>query len=97
MDHQTSDHGNRTQREKRFLERLRAHPELMARFESILELSEIEGGTLRSADDIEAQLVSEVRLMGSEVMHDWAERAEAHAGDELRKANPKARLRKKNG
>jgi hypothetical protein len=97
MDHQTSDHGNQTQREKRFMQRLRAHPELMARFESILELSEVEGGPLRSADEIEAQLVAEVRSMGSEVMHDWAARAEERAADELSKANPKARIRKKNG
>lgn len=96
MDHQTSDHGNRTQREKRFLERLRAHPELMARFESILELSGVEGGPLRSADDIEAQLVAEVRSMGSEVMHDWAVRAEERAAEEWSKAHPKARIRKKN-
>ena len=96
MDHQTSDHGNQTQREKRLLQRLRAHPELMARFESILELSDVEGCPLRSADDIEAQLVAEVRLMGSEVMHDWAARAEARAAEELAKANPKARIRKKN-
>lgn len=79
------------------MQRLRAHPELMARFESILELSEVEGGPLRSADEIEAQLVAEVRSMGSEVMHDWAARAEERAADELSKANPKARIRKKNG
>jgi hypothetical protein len=96
MNHKTTGHGNRTQREIRFLERLRAHPELMARFESILGLSEVEGGPLRSADEIEAQLVAEVRLMGSEFMHDWAARAEARAAEELAKANPKARIRKKN-
>jgi hypothetical protein len=96
MDHKSSDHGNRTQREKRLLQGLRAHPELMARFESILELSDVQGGPLRSADDLEAQLVQEVRLMGSEVMHDWAARAEARVAEELAEANPKVRLRKKN-
>ena len=97
MDHQPFDHGKQTQREKRLRQRLRAHPALMARCESILELSEVEGGSLRSADDIEAQLVAEVRSMGSEVMHDWAARAEERAAEEWRKANPQARIRKKNG
>ena len=89
------DHGNDPQREERLWERLRAHPELLARFESILGLTEVSAGPLRSADEIEEQLIQEVRRLGHEVMTDWAVRAEARVADEVLQANAAVRLRKK--
>ena len=58
-------------------------------------LSEAEEGAPRSADQIEARLVEEVRRLGSRAMHDWAQRAEERAARELRAAHPRVRLRKK--
>ena len=89
------DHGRDPQREERLLERLRAHPELLARFESILGLAEVAEGPLRTADEIEEQLVQEVRRLGHEVMVDWAVRAEKRVAEEVLKANGEVRLRKK--
>lgn len=89
------DHGRDPQREERLLERLRAHPELLARFESILGLTEVGEGPLRTADEIEEQLVAEVRRLGHEVMSDWAVGAEERVAEEVIKANAAVRLRKK--
>jgi hypothetical protein len=82
-------------REKRFLEELRQHPELWERFEAILAVTKAEEGAPRSADQIEALLVEEVRRLGSRAMHDWAQGAEERAARELRAAQPRVRLRKK--
>jgi len=95
MAPQRPDRGSSAQREERLLERLRAHPELLARFESILGLTEVEAGPLRTADEIEEQLVQEVRRLGHEVMQDWAVRAEERVAKEVIEANAEVRLRKK--
>lgn len=95
MEHQRPTHGSDPEREARLLRRLRAHPELMARFESILGLTEVEEGPLRTADEIEAQLVQEVRRLGNEVMQGWAVQAEARVAEELIKTHPGTRLQKK--
>ncbi len=93
----TNPHGPPTDcaREKRLLEALRRHPELLERFEAILALTRSGAGPLRSADEIEELLVEEVRRLGSRAMHDWAQGAEERAARDLRQAHPKARLRKK--
>jgi len=90
-------HGQRADplREKRFWEKLRSRPELLERFEAILELTEVEDGPLRTADQIEELLVEEVRRLGNRAMQDWAGRAEERAADELRQGTPGVRLRKK--
>ena len=95
MAPQRPDRGSEAQREERLLERLRAHPELLARFESILGLAEVAEGPLRTADEIEEQLVQEVRRLGHEVMQDWALRAEERVAGEVMQANAEVRLRKK--
>ena len=93
----TNPHGqpDDSAREKRLLEALRCRPELLERFEAILALTQSEEGPLRSADEIEEFLVEEVRRLGNRAMHDWAQGAEARAAEDLRKTQPKARLRKK--
>ncbi len=82
-------------REKRLLEQLRHHPELLERFETILALTSSEHGPRRSADEIEERLIEEVRQLGSRAMHDWAQGAEARAARDLQESHPEARLRKK--
>lgn len=79
-------------REKRLLEKLRSHPELLERFEAILEVTESPSGT---ADQVEEMLVAEVRRLGNKAMQDWAQRAEEQAAEELRQKTPGARVRKK--
>jgi hypothetical protein len=80
------------QREKQLLEKLRSHPELLERFEAILELTESPSGT---ADQIEELLVAEVRRLGNKAMQAWAQSAEEQAADDLRQKTPGARVRKK--
>ena len=63
----SNKHGKATDaaREKRLIESLRRHPELMERFEAILELTNSEEGPLRTADEVEEMLVEEVRRLAS--------------------------------
>jgi hypothetical protein len=91
------NHGTnpRSEREKQMLERLRRRPDLWARFEAILALTEVEGGAWRTADQVEELLVEEVRRLGSETMHQWAAQAEERTASELAAAHPRASVRKK--
>jgi len=77
------------------LQRLRRRPDLWARFEAILALTEVEGGALRTADEVEALLVEEVRRLGSTAMHQWAAQAEERTAHEFQAAHPRASVRKK--
>ena len=81
--------------EQRFLERLRQHPELRARFESILELAHNSDGPLKTADQVEELLIVELRQLGHTSMNQWAQQAEARVGDELKAADDTVRSRKK--
>jgi hypothetical protein len=81
--------------EQRFLERLRQHPELVARFESILELVHHPDGPLPTADQVEEQLIEKLRQLGNVSMNQWAQQAEARVGDELKAADDTVRSRKK--
>jgi hypothetical protein len=81
--------------EEQFLQLLREHPELMERFHSILELAASKGGAVRSADEVEALLIEEVRRLGKTAMGDWAMCAERRLGEELAKQDATAWVRKK--
>jgi hypothetical protein len=82
-------------REKRFMDELRQRPELLERFETILELTRSDDGALRSADEVEALLVEEVRRLGNRAMHEWAEGAEVRVAQDFKEVHPQVRLRKK--
>lgn len=81
--------------EKRFLERLRQHPELRAQFESILELAHHTAGPLQTADQVEELLIEKLRQLGNVSMNQWAQRAAAHVSAELKTADDTVRSRKK--
>lgn len=83
-----------TEREKRLVEHLRGHPELMERLEAIVELAQAEGEKLLTADEVEGRLIEEVRRLGNQTMRDWAARAEKRVGKEM-EASEGMRLRKK--
>jgi hypothetical protein len=82
---------------QKFVEELQARPELFAQFESILGLASAgEGETpWRTADEVEALLVEEVRKLGNQTMQHWAQGAEARAVADCRKEQPTARVKKK--
>ncbi len=83
-----------TEREKRLVEHLRGHPELMERLEAIVELAQAEGEKLLTADEVEGRLIEDVRRLGNQTMRDWAARAEKRVGKEM-EASEGMRLRKK--
>jgi hypothetical protein len=84
-----------SKQEEHFLQRLRDHPEMMERFSSILELAASKEGPVKSADEVEALLVEEVRRLGRTTMGDWALHAERRLGEELAKQDATASVRKK--
>jgi hypothetical protein len=81
--------------ELELIEQLREHPELLARFQSILGITRNEGTTLKTADEVEGLLIEEMRRLGQAGMSQWAVRAEERVGQELKSQEPQARSRKK--
>jgi hypothetical protein len=81
--------------EEQLIERLRQHPELKERFQSILEISASTEGPIKSADEIEALLIEEMRRLGNTTMSDWAAGAEKRLGDQLEQKDASAGVRKK--
>ena len=93
MKHQTSSEFSAT--EKQFLEALRQHPELRARFQSILELTCNADGLVQTADTVEEQLIAALRQLGHESMNLWAAQAEQRVSAELQQQDATVRSRKK--
>jgi hypothetical protein len=77
------------------IERLREHPELMERFQSILEISANADGPVKSADEVEGLLIEEMRRLGNVTMGDWATGAEKRLAGQLEQKDASARARKK--
>ena len=77
------------------LERLNRHPALKHRLGAILELAENEGSVLRTADEVEALLIEEVRRLGAETMSDWARGAHAQVAAEMKAKDPSSYCGKK--
>jgi len=84
-----------TAQEAKLLEGLRRHPEMMERVQSILEIASNENGPLKSADEVEAMLIEEMRRLGHSTMSQWATTAEERVGTELQNQDPTVLRRKK--
>ena len=82
--------------EIQLIEQLRAHPEMMVRFQNILEIVHNPEGPLKTADEVEELLIHELRRLGSSTMHQWAGQAEERVGRELQQQDPTVLSRKKN-
>jgi hypothetical protein len=78
------------------LERLNEHRELKRRFEAILALAEGEQAGERTADEIEALLIEEVRRLGAQTMGDWARGAHTRLAAEVQAKHPGSYCGKKN-
>ena len=81
--------------DKQFLAALRQHPELRARFQSILELTQNADGPVKTADAVEGQLIEVLRQLGHESMNQWAAQAEQRVSTELQQQDATVRSRKK--
>jgi hypothetical protein len=84
-----------TVQETQLIERLRQHPEMLARVQSILDLVHAADGPLKSADEVEELLIQELRQLGRSTMNQWATQAEVRVGDELKSQDATVRRRKK--
>lgn len=84
-----------TAQEMKLMERLRARPEMMERFQTILEISSSAEGPIKSADEIENLLVEEMRRLGNTTMGTWAAGAEERLVKQFKEEHPSARARKK--
>jgi hypothetical protein len=82
-------------RELQLIERLREHPELMERFQSILEISANADGQVKRADEVEGLLIEEMRRLGNTTMGSWAASAEKRLGEQLEQKDASATERKK--
>ncbi len=81
--------------ELQLIEQLREHPELLARFQSIIGITRNEGTALKTADEVEGLLIEEMRRLGHTGMSQWAVRAEERVSQELKRQQPQVRSRKK--
>ena len=78
-------------------DRLRRHPHLYSRVEAILDIVEAPLGQLDRADEAELRVTEELRRLGHEVLHQWAEDKEAQNVLELETKESKiTRSTKKN-
>lgn len=84
-----------SEKEQVLIEQLRKHPEMAARFESILALANATDGPLKTADEIEDLLIEEVRKLGNQTMTSWAQTAEERISQELRRSQNDIKSRKK--
>ena len=60
--------------DEEFLAFLEKHPDLRDRFASIVSVVENSEGNLKEADTAEERIIEEMRHLGREAMHEWAER-----------------------
>lgn len=84
-----------TATEAKLLEQLRAHPEMLERMQSILELASNQEGPLKTADEVEEALIEQIRQLGQTTMTQWAKTAEQRVTTELHAEDPTVVSRKK--
>jgi len=86
-----------TANERLLLKGLESHPRLMERFLSILSLAEEpdSDGMIRSADEVEALLIEEVRKLGKEGMESWAGKVNRVVAEQSKKEDSSVQLREK--
>jgi len=81
------------ERAKKLTRRLESHPEMLERFESILDLAESD--EIGSFDEVEQRLVEEVRRLGGDTLEGWLERREEQVSESLREEKPGVQQREK--
>ena len=86
-----------SQKESDLLEQLRDHPQIMERVQNILQIASAAEGPLKTADQVEALLIQEMRRLGSATLHEWAIQAEERVSQELQSQDPTVLSRKKKG
>ena len=70
--------------EQLFLNRIKQHPKLLDRMEALLNVVENVAGDCTKADDAEQYVIEELRKMGNDALHCWADTAVNKAVEETR-------------
>jgi hypothetical protein len=78
-----------------FLHRLQRHPELQAKFESLLNVVENAAGDATKADEAEQRVFEELRLMGQQAIQAWAARKQQRIQTDCDARSDLARKQKK--
>jgi hypothetical protein len=81
--------------EKQLIEQLREHPDLLERFQTILEITANTDGPVKRADEVEGLLIEAMRRLGHTTMGSWAVGAEKRLAEQLKQRDASARVRKK--
>ncbi len=89
------DYSKLSTAELQLIQRLREHPELMERFQHILEITANAEGPIKRADEVEELLIEEMRRLGNLSMESWAERAERTLAEKFKQKDSSAVVRKK--
>ncbi|MCI0422703.1 MAG: hypothetical protein L0312_26360, partial [Acidobacteria bacterium] len=95
MEEKKRASGGLSRQERKLIERLRQQPKMMEGVQRILEIADSAEGPLKTADEIEELLIEEMRRLGNATMTEWAARAEARVGQELKSQDPAVLKRKK--
>jgi hypothetical protein len=66
-----------------FINRLNQHPELRERMESLLNVVDNTAGDCTKADAAEQHVIEELRKMGNEALHSWANKSAKKAAEAL--------------
>lgn len=82
--------------DEELLKKLKAHPHLRNRMESLLLIVEDETGDLREADAAELRVIEEIRRMGQESLQAWASEQVEKTSREVRQTGQVWREGKKN-
>ena len=69
-------------------DRLQKHPKLLNRIEALLGVVENIDGNCTKADDAEQHMIDELRKMGEDAMHCWADNVCNKAQKQLREEKP---------
>lgn len=70
------------------IERLKRHPKLFNRVEALVNVVENVAGDCTIADAAEQRVIDELRKMGSDALHCWAETAVDKAIEQTREQQP---------
>jgi hypothetical protein len=81
--------------EQRLIQQLRKRPQLMERFKHILEIVSDTEGSIKTADEVEALLIEEMRRLGNATMQGWGEQVEQRLVEQLKQKDGSAVVRKK--
>lgn len=77
--------------DRKFFERIKAHPSLKKRFEEIMNIAENTSGDIVTADEAEGKAIEEVQKLGKEIIREWAVSQHSSQAQQFENRQPDAR------